>query len=358
MVLRQGGFMRVVVAAFAVALWLQAGAAGSPDAGCEAIGGVQFVCGHSGPEDMVLVPGSAWVVASGYTVDDGSIRIVSTKDFKTTTLVPAATPRERFDSKTYASCPGPILGVEQKKFRTHGLSLKPGQQQVHTLFAVHHGTRESVEVFELDAKASPPTLTWVGCVVAPPKTNLNAVSALPEGFVATSYQTEGRGKPRADAYSEEITGELWEWHSATGWTMVPGSDTAGPNGLEISKDGKWLFIGSTSSQSVIRLSRGQTPPDRKTVPVGFSVDNVRWAPDGSLLVAGFILAKPNAPGSSRVAKLDPNTLKATQVLDAPSMPKFAVSTAALVVGNELWVGSVRGDRIARYPGRGSMPSKQ
>lgn len=350
--------MRVVaLVAVCVVLGLQPGSAGPQNPGCEAVGVVQFICGHSGPEDLIAVPGTPWVVASGYTVDDGSVRIVSTRDFTTTILLPAAAPRERPDTKTYPSCPGPIAGTEQKKFRTHGLALRPGPQQVHTLFAVHHGTRESVEVFELDAKANPPALTWVGCAVAPPRTNLNAVSPLPDGFIATSLNTEGRAKVRTDGFSDEISGELWEWHPGTGWQMVPGSDTAGPNGLEISKDGRWLFIGSTSSRSVIRLSRGQTPPERKTMPVGFSVDNVRWAPDGSLLVAGFILAKPGAPGSSHVAKLDPNTLKVTQVIDAPSMEKFAVSTAALVVGNELWVGSVRGDRIARYPGRGSMPSK-
>ena len=80
--------------------------------------------------------------------------------------------------------------------------------------------------------------------------------------------------------------------------MVPGSDTAGPNGLVISKDGKWFYIGSTSSRSLIRLSRGQTPVKRDAVSVGFSVDRAVVA-DGSL-AAGFILAKGNvwAPRTS------------------------------------------------------------
>ena len=33
---------------------------------CDARGGVQFVCDQSGPEDLVAVPGSPWVVASSY----------------------------------------------------------------------------------------------------------------------------------------------------------------------------------------------------------------------------------------------------------------------------------------------------
>src|SRR6516165_4988243 len=34
-------------------------------AGCEAIGNVRFICDQLGPEDLVAVPGSDWVLASG-----------------------------------------------------------------------------------------------------------------------------------------------------------------------------------------------------------------------------------------------------------------------------------------------------
>jgi hypothetical protein len=33
---------------------------------CDAIGDVQFICGQNGPEDLVVVPGSQWVVASAF----------------------------------------------------------------------------------------------------------------------------------------------------------------------------------------------------------------------------------------------------------------------------------------------------
>jgi hypothetical protein len=36
----------------------------------------------------------------------------------------------------------------------------------------------------------------------------------------------------------------------------------------------------------IRLSRRQTPIKKDSVPVGFRLDNLRWAPDGALLAAG------------------------------------------------------------------------
>ena len=44
---------------------------------------------------------------------------------------------------------------------------------------VHHGLRESIEVFDLDVSRKDPALTWVGCVVAPESATLNAVAPLP-----------------------------------------------------------------------------------------------------------------------------------------------------------------------------------
>ena len=77
----------------------------------------------------------------------------------------------------------------------------------------------------------------------------------------------------------EINGELWEWHPSSAWQKVPGTEAAGPNGLEISKDGKTLYVASWGSQSLIRVSRGQTPVKKDAVPLGFRVDNLRSAPD-------------------------------------------------------------------------------
>ena len=80
----------------------------------------------------------------------------------------------------------------------------------------------------------------------------------------------------------EQNGELWEWHTASGWEKVPGSEAAGANGVELSNDGRTLYVAAWGSQSFFRLSRGMTPPKRDDVPLGFRVDNIHWARDGSL----------------------------------------------------------------------------
>ena len=53
--------------------------------------------------------------------------------------------------------------------------------------------------------------------------------------------------------------------------------------------------------------------------------------------------------TSRVSKIDPNTLNVREVVRYPYNDVFSLSTGAIQVGQEIWVGSVRGDKIARFP---------
>ena len=123
-------------------------------------GDVHFVCGHTAPEDLVLVPGSEWVVATSYG-GTGGIRIVNVKTKVTTLAYPSSTAKEQQDKKTYAACPGPPDAAQKAMFTTHGIALREGKNSLHTLYVVNHGKRESIEVFELNAKMSPPVLTWM-----------------------------------------------------------------------------------------------------------------------------------------------------------------------------------------------------
>src|SRR5439155_2619851 len=340
--------MRVLTfLALSLVFALPQGIARQGAAACGPVGNVQFVCGQEAPEDLVLVPGSQWVLASVYS-PNGGIRLISVRDRTTTVAFPAATSKERLYAKTYDSCPGPPDATDKAKFRTHGLSLRAGKNSVHTLYAVHHGNRESVEVFEVDARTKTPALTWIGCAVAPEPIGLNSVVGLPDGgFAATNFLVRsGDAGARTKMMAGENNGDLWEWHTGAGWKSIPGSEAAGPNGLEISKDGKWFYVAAWGSQSFFRLSRGQTPVKRDVIPLGFRVDNIRWAADGSLLAAGQGGAAPAQ--TSNVVKIDPNTLTVRELIRQPNLDVFGSGTVAVEGGKEIWVGSFRGDRIARF----------
>ena len=318
-----------VSVAFSVSLGIAAPSA----AACEAVGEIQFICDVIGPEDLAIVPGAEWVIASG-NQEGGRIQLVNVRDKTAAVLFPTPTRRERLDSATYPTCPGPIDLREQDAFRAHGLYLNPGQGAVHTLYVVHHGTRESIEVFEVDARATRPALTWVGCAVAPEALGFNSVVALPEGgFAATS--------PR--------TGDVWEWQSDTGWMRIPGSEDTAPNGLEISRDGRWLYIAGWREEKLTRLSRGRTPLEKDVVAVGFRPDNLRMSPDGSVIFAAGHGNYRTPQETSNVAMIDPQTLDVQRIFRHPQIDGFEASTTAIQIGNEIWLGTNRGEMIAYFP---------
>ena len=330
-----------LVSSLAVAGLLAIPATGA--AQCEPDGDVEFVCGPVSPEDLAAVPNSPWVIVSSMT-DDGHLYATDARDHTSRRIFPIETSAPRHDTALYGACPGP----ETNGFRPHGLGLRPGDDGVHTLYVVRHGARESVEVFEIDARGEVPAAAWVGCAVAPAGVSLNSVAALPDGaFVATNFQRS--------------TGELWEWRPGAGWTEVPGSATAGPNGIEAAPDGRWLYIGGWGTQSLIRLSRGQSPVVVDSVDVGFHIDNVHWAPDGTLLAAGHAGSGPDSifaclgqsacdGVTSRVAKIIPNSLAKEEIVRYPSNDHIILGTVGIQVGDEIWVGGVGGgERIGRFP---------
>jgi sugar lactone lactonase YvrE len=222
---------------------------------------------------------------------------------------------------------------------------------------VHHGFRESIEVFEIDTRPAVPTVTWVGCVIAPATAAFNSVTPLPGGgFAATNPNRRVNPQPGADPTN---TGEIWEWDPKTGFSIVPGSEGHGPNGIEASPDGRWLYVNHWPARKVLKMSRGQTPVVKELLDVSFQPDNIRWQPDGSLLAAGHggpdtptvikCLFKVCAHAASVVARIDPKAWTATEIVRYPANEKFFSSTVALQVGKEIWIGTITGDRIARYP---------
>ncbi len=335
--------MNKLLAIFGLSFCLLAGHSVGQD--CAADGEIQFVCGPVSPEDLVQVPETDWIVAAGME-DDGYLYFVNSSSFGSQTVYPAAGAVNQWDRDRYGQCPGP----ETTGFRPHGLHLIAGDNGEHQLLVVRHGARESIEIFTIDASSATPGIAWIGCVIAPDNVVFNSVAATPEGgMVATHFQLP--------------VGAVYEWNVGGDWEMVPGSETSGPNGIEISSDGRWLYIGGWGTRSLIKLSRGDQDVTVETVQVSHHIDNVRWAQDGSLLAAGHVgpqptsimtcLAQQNCEGvSSRVTRVDVDKLSAEQLIDYPSNTQFILGTVAIEVGDEIWVGGIAGgDRIARFANR-------
>lgn len=299
------------------------------------------VCEQQAPEDVVAL-GDDWVVASAYA-GSGGVAMIRVSDRMPFMVYPGGNARDRHDRVTYPGCPGP---PDPDNFLTHGVYVGPGDGPVHKLFVVGHGAREAIEVFDVDTGSARPAVTWIGCVIAPDPIGLNSVRGLPDGgFITTNFLPRNSTPEQTQRMlGGETNGELWEWHTNTGWVEVPGSEAAGANGVELSDDGETLYVAAWGSQSFLRLSRGSTPPVRDEIELGFRIDNIHWANDGTLWGVGQA-----GEAGWKAVKIDPDTLEVRDVVARADTPEFNAGTALVEVGNTLWVGSFRGNRIAIVP---------
>ncbi len=331
---------------------------------CAPMGGAKFICGATNVEDWAPVPGTKWVIGADLAAagKQGYLHLFDTKNDTVTEVQPSDIAIKP-DKERYKDCPG---APDWKIFGPHGLDLTRGNSPHRTLYAVNHGGREGVEVFDVDLSKEQPAFTWVGCVVAPPKFWPDAVASLPDGNIVVTSLWDPTDPHRVDKLSKgEPVGELGEWSPQKGWSQVPGTEgMSGPNGVIVSADGKEIYLALWSGKQVARISHGTTPVQKKAVPTGFLTDNVRWSPDDSAIYVGgqatsvkqvlecFESDAVNCPKVPfQVDSMDPKTMKLTTLVKANVYGEMGAGTGAIKVGDELWVSSFRADRIARFPFR-------
>src|SRR5262245_65413709 len=96
-------------------------AASAQTPACAPSGGLTFICGVANPEDLVLVPNSRWMLASGMAPGSG-LHLVDTRAKTVKNLYAAGTANARADKTKYAACPGPL---DAKQALLHGLAIRP-----------------------------------------------------------------------------------------------------------------------------------------------------------------------------------------------------------------------------------------
>ncbi|MGH7046021.1 MAG: hypothetical protein ACREE2_06475 [Stellaceae bacterium] len=330
---------------------------------CKPAGKLDFICGPLNAEDLVEVPGTQWIVASGMAGGAaggrGSLHLVNAEDKSWKTLFPGDDPQVKWNKATYRECPGP---PDLGKFSAHGLNLRAGSGGNDTLYVVNHGGRESIEIFALDSHGAEPIVTWIGCAVMPAHTWPNAVAPVPSGgFVVTDMFDPQDPKASDKMNAGETTGAVYEWHPQAGFKFVPGTRMSGDNGIEVSRDGKWIYVAAWGNKAVARVARGSNTPHRRDlIPVGFLADNLRWAPDGALMVGGqdvpakrvFACFQSHATRCAeawRIVRWDTKAMTVAPVISEKGNAEFGGGTTGLEIGDTMFVGTFRGDRIAYFP---------
>ena len=330
-------------------------------AACDPAAGLTFICGLTNAEDLVQLPGTPWIVASGLAEGEqtqGHIYLVNAHERSFQVLLPGHIVYQQ-DTETFGACPG---APDETKFSAHGLSLRAGAASEHTLYVVHHGERESVEVFKLKAGPVTPALTWVGCVVYPAGVMGNGVAALPGGaFAAGIFLRTNDPKALDKLTAGEPEGGMLVWRPKTGWEDVPDAAAiSADNGVEAAPDGKQLFVAGSGDETLVRLSLDGKPGERAVIKTGFHTDNLRWGSDGFLYAAGqrdtvqnLLACAPNTnqrcSSPFSVLRIDPVTFQAREVVRHPGAASFGAASTALRIGAEYWLGTPHGDRIAIAP---------
>lgn len=329
---------------------------------CEDAEGIRVVCGLQNPEDLALLSDGRTLIMSQYgsmshdrpgsiallDLETEAVRIVHPRDADEGALRPTPGWGD-------PECPGPPGAV----FNPHGLDLAHRPDGRLQLLVVNHGGRESIEVFEVDESASPVQVHWRGCALAGDELYINDVVHLPDsGFLVTHMMD--RESPNWDLLRASFgldTGRVYAWQPGRGFEPVPGTDAPFPNGIELSPDGKTIYLNVYLPGEVRRIDRASGEVLRGVqVP---SPDNSSWARDGRLLVAShrgsfsdmrlcMDIESGACPMPFSILALDPQSLEAETLFEHEG-PPMGAGTVAIDTGSELLIGSFAADRLIRVP---------
>lgn len=341
----------------AACLWCAAAVAQNApaSASCGASGPLGYVCGPANAEDIVRLGRSNWLIVSGMSGPDASGRLYLVDHEAKTHEVwfPGEDPAFAHDTQMFGGCDGPL---DTADFSAHGLALEAQSADRYRLYITSHGAREAVEAFDVDASGERPSITWIGCVPLPARTMSNSVAILDDGgFVTTKMMDPTAPDGFAGIMSGQVSGLVYAWHPGSEVTAVPGTELSGANGIELSPDQRYMYVAAIGSREIVRYDLSANPPTKTAVTIDVRPDNLRWTDAGTLYTIGGNYVPPEECASPpcqtgwSVIEIDPDTLDATRVTGVDQNAALQGASTALAVGDEIWIGTFRGDRVGYLP---------
>lgn len=326
--------------------------------GCVDDAAIAYLCGPQNAEDILRIGTTEWLLVSGMNGElandssiNGKIHLVNHLDKSWEVLFPGAAPVLEHDTMLFPGCPGPL---DVSNFSAHGLALQAvdsGPEQ-YRVYMTSHGAREAIEVFELDAFVKP-TLKWVGCVPMPASSWTNSITILADGgFLATQFM-DPTASGMAGVLAREITGHVFEWHPGGDVSVMAGTELSGPNGIAISDDERWVYVAAFGTREVVRFDRSSNPAGKESVEIDVAPDNIRWGEDNMLYTAGGNVtadcAGPDCGTGWSVIQVVPFTMRASRYAGVDQSAAMQGVSSALVVNDEIWIGTYSGDRLGILP---------
>ncbi len=308
-------------------------------------------------EDMVTIPGSDWVLVSGISIGKAAqpgiyaMRRLPLHLEKLSFDIAAAADRRHCST------------LEEKAFSPLGITVgRDGDRNI--LLVINRGGRAAIERFRVDGGSGKPRLTWEDCIPIPSEVSANSLSLLPTGdiYITQTYDPADKESWQRRVDGED-TGRLFHWSPRDGWQAAPVKPMSGPNGLVVSDDGCFAVVAAWSGSELVRqslpcASTEEKRPD-KSLALSFMPDNLRWTSAGTVLATGqhttpnglldCVKGKGECPSVLTVVEVDPASMKIVQKWRVDAGNDLGLATTALQVGEEIWVSSILGHRIARFP---------
>lgn len=285
----------------------------------------------------------------------GRLYVVNSKSLQAPIeIYPTTHPAAKIDLSTSESGFGP---PDPNVFFPHGINVISLRDGGYQLYVVNHGGREAVEMFHIILGTHSPEAVWTGCIPLPPRSFGNGIAPISGGGFVISNMYDPTDSSHLEKFAKgALTGHVLRWSTDRGWSQAVPQPFSGANGVEVSEDGEWLYVSEWSARKLWRLSlRGTSPAT--SVALDFLPDNLRWSNNGKLILAGQAAAaeqvfgcearKIPCPMPFAVVEVDPETLR-TRTLIRGGNEQFGGATGAATIGNEIWVGSFRSNKVARY----------
>ncbi|MFZ8927573.1 MAG: hypothetical protein ACO2YY_00015 [Pseudohongiellaceae bacterium] len=308
---------------------------------CQSDPGISYICGLLNAEDLLSVGGTGMILTSGMSGDgvNGHLYLINPLDDSFEELVSSPNYSVNHDTGMFPNCPVPM---DINNYSAHGLALNETEPNRFDLYITSHGGREAIEVFDLDLSEGIAELTWKGCVTLDANIMHNSVAILSDGgFVTTEFADENGFEP---IFAGEVNGGVKEWHPGGEAVVLEGTGLSGPNGIVVSDDERFMFVAAFGTREMVRFDRTQDPMTREIISVPVTLDNVRWGEPGKLITAGG-----NAEGGGwSVVEVDAETLEVSVVGSFGAEVAMQGISSALLVNDEIWVGTYSGDRVGYF----------
>ncbi len=207
-----------------------------------------FIGGITNAEDMHLLEGTRWVLASNMgdrTWSRGGFYAIDTRDRSVHPLKPSF---------------GTAIDAPNKDlYSSHGLDVRQIEKDSFELAAVNHGGRQSVDIYHVDTSGPMPQMNWTRSHVLPGEVAGNAVAWLDgDDFVVTIPAAKETVGTLIKAMRGRPTGYVLRWSGA--WERLPHTDLSITNGVVVSPDRSALYVNGYAEHTINKVSlNGRRP---------------------------------------------------------------------------------------------------